>query len=79
LALIIPAVTVEAKLKGFPTANTHCPTFMLSEFPKGIYGKSVASIFTSAISVFGSAPITLALNLRLSFKVISKVFAFSIT
>ncbi len=30
-ALIIPAVTVEFRLKGFPTANTHSPTLALSE------------------------------------------------
>ena len=30
---IIPAVTVEFRLKGLPTASTHSPTFILSEFP----------------------------------------------
>ena len=32
-ALTIPAVTVEVKLKGLPTARTHSPTFTSSEFP----------------------------------------------
>jgi hypothetical protein len=32
----IPAVTVEVKLKGFPTAKTHSPTFKSSLFPRGI-------------------------------------------
>src|SRR5699024_12230876 len=57
LALTIPAVTVEVKLNGLPTANTHSPTFNFSESPKGIVGKSVASILIKAISVVGSAPI----------------------
>ena len=29
----IPAVTVEVRLNGFPTANTHSPIFRLSLFP----------------------------------------------
>ena len=32
----IPAVTVDVKLKGFPTASTHSPTFKSSLFPNGI-------------------------------------------
>ena len=32
-ALTIPAVTVEFKSKGFPTARTHSPSFTLSESP----------------------------------------------
>ena len=34
LALMIPAVTVEFKLKGLPTLNTHSPILVASEFPK---------------------------------------------
>ena len=30
----IPAVTVEVRLYGFPTANTHSPTFTISESAK---------------------------------------------
>src|SRR5690606_23446737 len=37
-ALTIPAVTVEFKLNGLPTANTHSPTLTLSEFANSIYG-----------------------------------------
>ena len=29
----IPAVTVDVKLNGLPTAKTHSPTFKSSEFP----------------------------------------------
>ena len=35
LALTIPAVTVDAKLNGLPTANTQEPTFTPSLFAKG--------------------------------------------
>ena len=66
-ALTIPAVTVEFRLNGLPTANTHSPTFKASESPTGIVGKSSPSIFTSARSVLGSVPITRPLNSRLSF------------
>ena len=34
LALTIPAVTVEVKLNGLPTANTHSPILVPSESPK---------------------------------------------
>jgi hypothetical protein len=34
----IPAVTVDVKLYGFPTAKTHSPIFTESEFPKVVYG-----------------------------------------
>src|SRR5690606_36214382 len=34
LALTIPAVTVEVRLKGLPTAKTHSPILVLSESPK---------------------------------------------
>ena len=66
-ALTIPAVTVEFRLNGLPTANTHSPTFNASESPTGIVGKSSPSIFTNARSVLGSVPITRPLNSRLSF------------
>ena len=32
-ALIIPAVTVDVRLKGLPTAKTHSPIFVWSESP----------------------------------------------
>ena len=47
LALIIPAVTVEFKLNGFPTASTHCPIFKLFEFANFKNSSSVDSIFNS--------------------------------
>ena len=34
LALIMPAVTVEFKLNGFPIASTHSPILAWSESPK---------------------------------------------
>ena len=61
LALMIPAVTVELRLKGFPTANTHSPIRATSESPKGIKGNdSLVFIFRTAKSVLGSDPITSA-------------------
>ena len=79
LALTIPAVTVEVSWKGLPTANTHSPTFNLSESPKVMIGRSLASIFNSARSVDGSVPMTFALKDRLSFRVTSNISAPSIT
>ena len=38
LALIIPAVTVDVKLKGLPTAKTHSPILASSESPNVVYG-----------------------------------------
>ena len=62
LAEIIPAVTVPPKPKGLPIATAQSPTLALSESPKltGL-NWSLASIFKTAISIYGSAPITLAL------------------
>ena len=60
-ALMIPAVTVEFKLKGFPTASTHSPTCVLSESAKVRKGNfSSASIFSKAISEEASVPMSLA-------------------
>jgi hypothetical protein len=78
-ALTMPAVTVEVKLNGLPTANTHSPTFSFSESPNGMVGRSFASILSKAISVVGSVPTNLAANLRLSFNVTSSSSAPSIT
>ena len=72
LAETIPAVTVEVKLYGFPTARTHSPTFTESEFPNVVYGSvSSASIFSKAISIFESVPMSFALYDFLLFRVIS--------
>ena len=72
LALIIPAVTVEFRLNGFPTAKTHSPILVASEFPKNTYGSFLlVFIFSTAISVSGSVPIILASYDLLSLVVIS--------
>ena len=67
LALTMPAVTVEVRLKGFPTARTHSPSFKRSLSPIVIVGKSLPSIFTRAKSEFSSVPMILPLYSRLSF------------
>ena len=57
----IPAVTVDSKLKGLPTAITHSPIKTESELAKLIAGSSLASTFTKAKSVSASRPIIFAL------------------
>ena len=69
LALTIPAVTVEVRLNGLPTASTHSPTFNASESPTGIVGKSSPSILIKARSVTSSVPMMRPLSWRLSFNV----------
>ena len=60
LALTIPAVTVEVKLSGLPTANTHSPTRTSSEFPKAMAAKGAeGSIFRTPAGA-GIAPTTSA-------------------
>ena len=66
VAETMPAVTVFAKPKGEPMATTHSPTRSLFGSPKRTAGRPVASIFSTARSVRASAPITRALNSRLS-------------
>ena len=58
LAETIPAVTVPPNPNGFPIAMTLSPILALSELPKltGVNLSSV-SIFNTAISESGSAPI----------------------
>ena len=56
LALTIPAVTVELRLNGFPTAKTHWPIFYSFEFANSKYFNLLASIFSKARSLFGSVP-----------------------
>ena len=68
LALTMPAVIVFSKPNGEPIATTHSPTFSLFGSPKRTAGRPVASILITAMSVRRSAPITLALNSRLSVK-----------
>src|SRR5258707_2826943 len=60
LALTIPAVTVDERENGFPTATTHSPTARFLELPKVIAGRFVSLIFRTAKSVEGSVPINSA-------------------
>jgi hypothetical protein len=66
LALTTPAVTVFSKPKGAPMASTHSPTRRLSVLPSVTTGRLAALIFSTAMSVLGSVPSTLALNSRRS-------------
>ena len=57
---MIPAVTVPPRPNGLPTATTQSPT-RVSLAAKETCGKSLPSVtLTSARSVLGSVPITLA-------------------
>ena len=78
-ALTIPAVTVDLNSNGDPTARTHSPISTLSEFPKSTVVKFSASILRTAISVVGSAPSTVAINVLLSFNNTSTSLALSTT
>ena len=79
LADTMPAVTVEVRLKGLPTAKTHSPILSSSEFPIGMAAKLVPSILRTAISVEGSVPTTFASYLELSFKITWISLALSMT
>ena len=71
---------MEVRLKGFPTAKTHSPILVSSEFANLIYGNFLSpDIFNTAISEFSSVPISSAIKLLLLFVVISISLAFSIT
>ena len=56
----MPEVTVWPKPKGLPIASTMSPTRSVSEEPKVVAGRSVASTCSTARSVSGSLPTTLA-------------------
>ena len=62
----MPAVIVFSRPNGLPIATTHSPTLSFSGSPIVTLGRSFASILSSATSVRLSAPMTLALNSRLS-------------
>ena len=79
LALTIPEVTVWFKPNGLPIAMTGSPTSSFSESPNGITGRFDASILMSAMSVFGSLPITFALNSLASLSLTEISVAFSTT
>ena len=70
-ALIIPAVTVELRLYGLPTANTHSPTFNLFELSNSKKGSSFSSILRRAKSLLESSPSISAVYVLLSFKTTS--------
>ena len=80
LELIIPAVTVEFRLYGLPTARTHSPIWLFSESPNKIYSNfSLESIFKTATSVTSSEPTIIASYSLLSFVVTITSLEFSIT
>src|SRR5690349_16713402 len=68
LALMMPEVTVKVRFppNGFPTASTHSPTRESSLSPNGAGVRLGASILSTARSVPGSVPTTLAGNSRRS-------------
>src|SRR6266850_3364716 len=70
LPLITPTVKVpESSPSALPIATAQSPIRTSSESPRGTIGRSSgASILMTATSVLGSAPMTFALNLRLSFR-----------
>ena len=61
LALTIPAVTVLVRLNGLPTASTHCPISTSSELANMMGANPLASTLSSARSLLGSVPISIAL------------------
>ena len=78
-ALTMPLVTVWPTPKGLPIASTWSPTCKASEFPMTITGSLSRPIFSTARSVSGSVPITLATVRRLSLRMTSISSAPSIT
>ena len=62
----MPIVTVWPTSSGLPMANTTSPTRSLSLSASVTVGRFWASILMTATSVFGSVPMTLALNSRSS-------------
>ena len=60
VALTMPVVTVRSRPNGLPMAITGSPTWSWVESPSGITGRPVASTLSSARSVLGSRPTSLA-------------------
>ena len=79
LALMMPAVTVDVRLNGFPTAMTHSPKRSKSELPKARGCRLSALILSTAKSVVGSVPTTSATYSRLSLSDTLTSLALSIT
>ena len=59
-ALTMPQVTVWPTPNGLPIASTTSPTCSASELPSVMTGSLSSAIFSTARSVSGSVPITLA-------------------
>ena len=70
-ALTMPLVTVWPTPNGLPIASTLSPTSSWSELPSTITGSLSSVIFSTARSVSGSVPITLAWVRRLSLSITS--------
>ncbi len=69
IALTIPAVMVNSRPKGLPSASTHSPTRTRSSVASCAVGKPFCSIFRTAMSVDGSPPTTVASNCRRSLRI----------
>ena len=62
----MPSVTVWFNWNGLPIASTHSATRSFDESPQPSTGRLVASSLSTARSVSGSVPMTLARTSRLS-------------
>ena len=62
LDAMIPVVSVRSRPNGLPIANTRCPTSRSAELPNttGTRASGGASIFSTATSVAGSCPTSVA-------------------
>jgi hypothetical protein len=67
-ALSTPALTVKEKPRGLPMAMTSCPTRSLPLSPNSAAGRWLPSTWTTARSVAGSTPTTLASRVLPSLK-----------
>ena len=79
VALMIPIVTVWLSWNGLPTAITYSPTSALAESPHGSVGRPAASTLTTAMSVTGSVPTSVAGSRRWPAVVMAIRLACSIT
>ena len=76
-ALTIPEVIERSSPNGLPIATTSSPTWIWSEFPSGsgVSARECASTWSTAMSVDGSTPTTLAFRDSLFEKLTSTDFA----
>ena len=63
-ALTIPAVTVQVKPRGLPIATTICPTRSPADCPSVACGNPSAARRSTAVSVGGSSPTSVASTTR---------------